>query len=55
MDDDLVVVPAQGDQIVRVGGSTLAPGDDVVDLESVGAGTAVGRAEIAVAVDDGPA
>ena len=55
VDDDVVVVPAEGDQIVGVGLSVLAPGGDVVDLEPVSAGTAVGGAPVVVAVDDGPA
>jgi hypothetical protein len=55
VDDDVVVVPAEGDQIVRVGGSALAPGGDVVDLEPVSAVTAVGGAPVVVAVDDGSA
>jgi hypothetical protein len=55
VDDDVVVVPAEGDQIVRVSGPSLAPGGDVVDLEPVSAVAAVGGAPVVVAVDDGPA
>jgi hypothetical protein len=51
VDDDLMVVPAEGDQIVRVGGSALAPGDEMVDLESMRAGTSVGLAREPVAVE----
>jgi hypothetical protein len=54
VDDDLVVEPAEGDQVLGIGGSALAPGDDVVDLEPVGVGTAVGSAGVPVAVEDGP-
>jgi hypothetical protein len=52
VDDDLVVIPAQGDQIVGVGGSALAPGDEMVDLESMVAGAPVGLAGEPVAVED---
>ena len=55
VDDDVVVVPAEGDQIVRVGGSALAPGGDVVDLEPVSAVAGVGSALVAVAMEDGSA
>jgi hypothetical protein len=54
VDDDLMVVPAEGDQIVRIGFTALMPGDEMVDLESTGAGTAVGPAHVSVAVEDGP-
>jgi hypothetical protein len=52
VDDGLMVVPAEGDQIVRVGGSALAPGDEMVDLESMAAGTAVGLAGEPITVED---
>lgn len=55
VDDDLMVVPAEGDQIVRICSPTLAPGDEMMDLESVGAVTAVTDTHVAVAVEDGPA
>jgi hypothetical protein len=55
VDDDVVVVPAECDQIVGVGWPTLAPGGDVVDLEPVSALAAVGGAPVVVAVDDGSA
>ena len=54
VDDYLMVVPAEGDQIVGVGGPSSAPGDDVVDLEAVSAVAAVSGAAVAVAVEDGP-
>jgi hypothetical protein len=50
VDDDVVVVPAEGGEVVGVGGAALAPGDDVVRFEAVAAGTAVGGADAAVAV-----
>jgi hypothetical protein len=55
VDDDVVVVPAECDQIAGVGWPTLAPGGDVVDLEPVSALAAVGGAPVVVAVDDGSA
>jgi hypothetical protein len=54
VDDDLVVVPAQADQILRIGGTPLRPRHEVMDLKTVGAGTAVGGAAVPVAVEDGP-
>lgn len=54
VDDHLMVEPAEGYEVFRVGWSALAPGDLVVGLESVGAGTSVGGADISVAVEDGP-
>ena len=35
VDDDLMVVPAEGDQIVGVCCSALAPWDEMVDLETM--------------------
>ena len=55
VDDDVVVVPAEGDQILGVGGPALRPGDDVMGLEPVSAVAAVGGAPVAVAVEDHPA
>jgi hypothetical protein len=55
VDDDLVVEPAERDQIRGVGTSTFRPGHQVMDLEPVSAIAAVGSAHNAVAVDDGPA
>ena len=55
VDDDLMVVPAEGDQIVGVCCSALAPWDEMVDLESMVTGTAVGLAAVLVAVEDGSA
>jgi hypothetical protein len=52
VDDDVVVVPAKGGEVVCVGGAALAPGGDVVGLEAVAAGAAVGGADPAVAVQD---
>jgi hypothetical protein len=54
VDDNLVVVPAQGDEVLRVGGSVFAPWDEMVDLETVGALTSVCPTAVPVAVDDGP-
>jgi hypothetical protein len=51
VDDDLMVVPTERDQIVRVGGSAFAPWDEMVDLESMLAGTTVGLAGEPVAVE----
>jgi hypothetical protein len=55
VDDDVVVVPAEGDEIVRVGWPTLAPGGDVVDLQPVSAVTSVCCAPVGISVDDGSA
>jgi hypothetical protein len=55
VDDDVVVVPTEGYEIVGVGGSTLGPGGDVVDLEPISAVAGVGSALIVVAVEDGSA
>jgi hypothetical protein len=52
VDDDLMVIPTERDQIVRVGGSAFAPRDEMVDLESMLAGTTVGLAREPVAVED---
>jgi hypothetical protein len=35
MDGYVMVIPAEGDQIVGTGGPTLGPGLDVVDFESI--------------------
>jgi hypothetical protein len=55
VDDDLMVEPAEGDEILGVCGSALAPGDLVVDLEAMVAVAAVGSAGVAVSFQDGPA
>jgi hypothetical protein len=55
VDDYVMVVPAEGDEIVWVGWSAVTPGDDVVDLESVSAVASVGGAFVVVAVEDGSA
>jgi hypothetical protein len=44
MDGYVMVIPAEGDQIVGTGGPTLGPGLDVVDFESIVGGTAFHRA-----------
>jgi hypothetical protein len=41
---DVVVIPAEGDQIVGIGLSTVGPGDDMVDLQAITEGTAVDSA-----------
>jgi len=48
VDDHLVVKPAQDDEVVLIGAASLAPGDQVVDLESVAAVTAVSPAYVSV-------
>jgi hypothetical protein len=53
VDDDVVVVPAEGDEIVWVCWSALAPGCDVVGLEPVAGVAAVCCAGVVVAVEDG--
>lgn len=55
VDHYLMVVPAEGDQIVRICAPALAPGEDMMDLESTGAVTAVSDTDVSVAVEDGPA
>jgi hypothetical protein len=52
VDDDLMVEPAEGDEILGVCGSALAPGDLVVDLEAMVAGTPVSLADMSVTVED---
>jgi hypothetical protein len=55
VDGDLMVVPAEGDQVLRFGRSTPAPRDHVVDLEPVPTVTAVDDTPVTVTVKDGPA
>jgi hypothetical protein len=55
VDDDLMVIPAEGDQIVWVCGSALTPWDAMVDLETMLAGTTVGCAGVSVSFQDGSA
>jgi hypothetical protein len=55
VDGDVMVVPAEGDQIPRVGPPTLTPGNDVVDLEPIPTVAAVDDTPIAVTVKDGSA
>lgn len=51
VDDDLMVVPAEEDQVVLVGRPSLTPGDLVVGLEAVPAGAAVGGAYALILVE----
>ena len=51
---EAVVVTAEADEVVGVGGAAVAPVDDVVDVEPLGVGAAGGSAA-AVAVFDGAA
>jgi hypothetical protein len=55
MDDDLMVEPAECDQIVGIGGSALAPGDLMVDLESMVAVASVGDTGVSISFQDGSA
>jgi hypothetical protein len=55
VNDDLMVVPAEGDQIVRICAPALAPGEEMMDLESTGAVTALTDTGVSVSVEDGPA
>ena len=55
VDYDMMVKPAEDNELVLVGTAALRPGGEMVDLEPVGAGTSVGGAGVVVAVDDGPA
>jgi hypothetical protein len=51
VDDDVVVVPAEGGEVVGICASALGPGDVVVGLEPVAGDASVGCAA-AVAVED---
>ena len=53
VDGDVMVIPADGDQVLRVGSPTSTPGDDVVHLEPVPAVATVDDAAVPVTVDDG--
>jgi hypothetical protein len=55
VDGDVMVVPAEGDQVLGVGPPTLAPGNDVVDLEPIPTATPVDYTPIAVTVENGSA
>jgi hypothetical protein len=55
VDDDLMVEPAEEDQVVLVGAPALTPGDHMVGLESVSAGAAVGGAGPRILVQQRPA
>ena len=50
----MVVVPAEGGEVVGVGCPVLGPGEFVVGLEPVAGDASVGAAS-SVAVEDGPA
>jgi hypothetical protein len=52
VDDDLVVVPAEGGEVVGVGGTVVGAVVDVVDLESAGGVAPIGGAHPVVAVQD---
>ena len=52
MYDYMMVKPAECYEVVRVGWSALGPGDDVVGLEPVAAGAAVGCTS-SIPVEDG--
>ena len=53
VDGDVVVVPAEGCEVVGFVGSSLGSGDDVVDFEAVGVGASVYDAAV-VSGEDGP-
>ena len=44
VDDDVVVEPADGGEVLRIGTATVGPAGDVVDLEPIPARTARNRA-----------
>jgi hypothetical protein len=52
--DDVMMEPAKSGEILRIGRAAFGPGNDVVRLEPVSAGAAVGGAS-AVAVQHEPA
>ena len=53
MDDDVMMKPTECYEVVGVGWSALGPGDDVVGLEPIAAGAAVGGAA-AIPKQDNP-
>ena len=53
MDSGVVVVPAEGRQVVRLMGSPLRAGNNVMDFEPVGAGASIDDAAV-VPGEDGP-
>ena len=55
VDDDVVVEPADGGEVLRIGTATVGPAGDVVDLEPVAARTARNRARRTVTLKDVPA
>ena len=55
VDDDLMAVPAERDQIFGTCCFRRVTWDQMVDLETMITGAAVGLARVSVAVEDGPA
>jgi hypothetical protein len=55
MDSDVMVEPADGYEVSRVGPTALTPRDDVMNLKTVSAVTAVDSTSVAVATQDGMA
>jgi hypothetical protein len=55
VDRDVMVVPAEGDQVPGVGPPSSTPGDDVVDLEPIPTVAAIDDTPIAVTMEDGSA
>jgi hypothetical protein len=55
VDHHLMMEPAESDQVVGVGGSALAPGLDVVDLEPMPRVASIGATAVPVTVEDGSA
>ena len=53
VDHNMVVEPAEGDEIVWFCGSAFRPGCDVVDLKPVSAVAGVAGALVVVAMEDG--
>ena len=51
---DVMVKPAECGEVVGIGGATISPGDDVVGLEPIAAGAAVGGAAT-IPIKDGSA
>ncbi len=52
VNNDVVVVPAEDGEVVRVGAAAMAPGGDVVRLKAIPGGATVGSACPAVAMQD---
>ena len=53
MNRDVVVVPAERDEILRICRAAVAPRDDVMDLETISGSAAGDGAPVVVPVDDG--